>query len=89
MSRSSFRSMALASALAVLVLACSGCPRCPVGTSRCANNMTEVCLSNGLWQRTADCAEVAQQSGGDWVCCEPSSTNRLQGATCVSAQECQ
>jgi hypothetical protein len=56
--RSSFRSLA-ASALAALVPACSGCPRCPVGTSRCADNMTEVCLSNGFWQRTAEHAAAA------------------------------
>jgi hypothetical protein len=87
--RMMFRSAVAAFALGALVVFGTGCPRCPIGASRCANNMTEVCLSNGFWQRTADCAEVAQQSGGDWICCEPSSSNRLQGATCVPAQECQ
>lgn len=57
----------------LLALALTGCPTPPVcspAETRCMADAqrVEVCRADGQWALVADCAVIAQQSGGEWLC---------------------
>jgi hypothetical protein len=42
---------------------------CTPTATRCNGQVAEVCDGATRWSKVMDCAQVAAQSGGAWVCC--------------------
>jgi hypothetical protein len=58
--------------IAVVAGALAACPPpidgCTVGATRCAGQSAQVCDSDQRWSEIMSCADVAAQSGGQWMC---------------------
>ena len=62
-------------ALLFIILSASfalGCgPECIPAETRCAANVVEVCVADGLWATVQDCDHMWFEGPGiDWSCCE-------------------
>jgi hypothetical protein len=56
--------------LAVLALGCESrrTEECPPATTRCVDNLVELCDADGRWLVVADCDQLSRMSGTGWVC---------------------
>ncbi|PIP43683.1 MAG: hypothetical protein COX17_05665 [Deltaproteobacteria bacterium CG23_combo_of_CG06-09_8_20_14_all_60_8] len=55
-------------AILIAALLLSGCPAvCQTFTTRCANDVAQICDAHGHWQQVMNCREIEP---GEWDCSE-------------------
>jgi hypothetical protein len=88
------KTLAAAAALGAAALLLPMCLPPPDGctplATRCNGERAEICDGATRWSLVMDCAEVAAQSGGDWVCCAlgPADAGASAEHTCLPPTEC-
>lgn len=79
-------------ALAVVCLGahCRPIDGCPIGATRCNDNVAEICDHGGSYHELADCDLVSEQSDAPFVCAyvdEMTPDGHITGHTCVPESE--
>jgi hypothetical protein len=73
----------------LLLLGLGGCPPptppCSPRETRCTGNVAQICRADQHWATIADCDQVSQQSGREFVCqAQAGSDGGLpSGSTCL------
>lgn len=81
--------------LMVAVLATAACrtlqirDECPMGETRCEDEVAQICDANGSWQTLLACGRVSALNRAAFICApvvvEDDEVGRLPGHTCVPA----
>jgi hypothetical protein len=73
----------LIGAVIYIILLQIGCASCLPAETRCADNVVQICDSNGFWYESAVCRDI----GEVWTCCGVEEEGELYH-TCQPEMEC-